>query len=286
MSRSATLSIYGAPMTTERACALCLKVSPLRSSHFLPKALYRLCRSPALANPNPVAVGEDRSHQTSRQAAQSLLCGDCEQSLSAGGERYVIGNCYRPNSSFPIRETVLRAKPDHHEYGQSFFFGTHVADLDLASLKFFAASVFWRASVVGWSIPPSVSLRNYLGEGYQEEFRRYLHSEQAFPQNARLLLWVSVEHDPPMMVSFPEMYKRHGFHAHSFYIPGLHFWLLVGALLPKEMTPLFRDRVGEVPVFTCNSRQEGIFPRFASDARHREREFTDLIRKAKGATES
>jgi hypothetical protein len=162
-------------------CALCLKVKPLRRSHLMPKAIYKMCRSQVAVNPNPIAMVGGLAAATSNQAAQYLLCGDCEQSFSAKGERYSLTNCYRPDGSFPFRDALIRNSPHRFQGEDLYYYGSRLLRPDLEPLRFFAASVFWRASVAQWRIPPAGKpLRNRLGK-YEEVFQEIPQWRKSIP---------------------------------------------------------------------------------------------------------
>src|SRR5213593_1701525 len=128
----------------ETTCALCHERRPRLRSHLMPHALYRMCRKPTVANPNPVALGGHRPKITSQQAVLHLLCSECEQLLSRRGEKYVVGGCSRPDGTFPIRENLLKLEPHGQSGGQPYYCGTQVPRIDSDALRFFATSVFWR----------------------------------------------------------------------------------------------------------------------------------------------
>jgi len=70
-------------------CQLCLdEPVELRSSHFFPKAAYKIMREEAIRtgwrmNPNPVLMTDRSAVQTSEQYTARLLCHRCEQRFSA-----------------------------------------------------------------------------------------------------------------------------------------------------------------------------------------------------------
>lgn len=263
-------------------CALCLGEVPLRRSHLIPRALFRMCRLDSAANPNPVVMGEKRPYLTSHQPVRRLLCAKCEQRLSSGGETYVVGGCYRPDGSFAIRHTLRSSIPHATVGGDPFYYGTHVRDLDVHALRFFAASVFWRASVTTWPVSGGGPVKNTLGK-YEEPFRRFLLQQSPFPASARLLAWVSSEDDPPRMVSFPRAQRRAGHHSHDFYIPGLHFILVVGGVLPAEIRSAYKVRTDELPIFVANARSGGFFQQIVKEIRRTTPdEYQRLIAKARG----
>lgn len=82
-------------------CQLCLdEPVELRSSHFFPKAAYKIMREEAIRtgwrmNPNPVLMTDRSAVQTSEQYTARLLCHRCEQRFSANGENWVLRHCWR-----------------------------------------------------------------------------------------------------------------------------------------------------------------------------------------------
>jgi hypothetical protein len=89
-------------MAPQGKCRLCLQDRELRSSHLLPKSMYKLLRNDEFSNPNPFVHGPERSVQTSKQAQQYLLCHDCEQRFSKRGEAWVMSHCWRSVGEFDI----------------------------------------------------------------------------------------------------------------------------------------------------------------------------------------
>lgn len=263
-------------------CALCGGSDPLRRSHLLPKALYRMCRS-TRANPNPVATGTGRAYLTSAQATTKLLCDSCEQRLSRLGETYVVGGCYRPNAKFLIRDVVSAAEPEGIVRGQPYYHATRLSGLNVDALRFLAASVFWRASAARWVAPAQDPFQNALGR-YESAFRQFLLGEATFPTAARLMISMSCETDPPLMLTFPRVQRGFGYHSHDFYIPGLHFFLVIGNRLPLEIATPFKNRYDEIPIFSVNSRVDGAFSVLAREWRSNPRAVRDLLAKAGSAT--
>ena len=137
----------GEPVVNPRGvCALCKHVSILQNSHLMPKALYRLLRSPELANPNPTMMTSDFFLETSRQAKTFLLCSACEQRFHRNGEDWMMRNCCRAQDQFRLRESLLAIAPGYFD-GQVAVYSGKIAKVDLAKLVYFAVSVLWRAAV-------------------------------------------------------------------------------------------------------------------------------------------
>jgi hypothetical protein len=112
--------------------------------------------------------------------------------------------------------------------------------------------------------------------------RKYLNGERAFPDKARLIIYVASESDPPRMLMFPRSNKHEGFHSHEFYVPGLTLLLIVGAALPSEIKRLYLHNHAEIPVLVCKSKTLSAYSWFKKELRSREGEFKELIAEVKG----
>lgn len=144
--------LEGACMATLGCCRLCLQQRELRSSHLIPKSMYKLLRSDESSNPNPFIHGADRSLQTSKQAQQHLLCHDCEQRFSKRGEAWVMSHCWRSVEEFRIQQILLKSNPIIENDALKVYAGSAVPELDMDKLVYFGASVFWRAAACEWSL--------------------------------------------------------------------------------------------------------------------------------------
>src|SRR6266545_1022909 len=96
-------------------CRLCLQTGQLQNSHLLPKALSKLlttlAKASAASNANPIAITPAVALQTSRQVCDYLLCAACEDLLSKGGEKWVVGNCWRSDEKFSLRSSLEKTTP-------------------------------------------------------------------------------------------------------------------------------------------------------------------------------
>src|SRR5262245_16715715 len=137
-------------MATGR-CALCLKSGNLQDSHLMPKALYKYLRDRIDTNPNPVVATPEKTFQTSKQVTDYLLCEECEDRFNKGGERWVVENCWRSNTAFPLQAALLATLPIFTN-GPDFtaYSGATTPAVNVGKLAYFAASVMWRASVHQW----------------------------------------------------------------------------------------------------------------------------------------
>ena len=174
-----------------RTCALCRNVRPLRRSHLLPAALYRLLLWKEGTNPSPLVVSEHRQDRTSRQVQDHLMCQACEQLFSAKGESWVLRKCCRGRSgAFELRDEVL-AEPPAVDYGNGLTeYSTAGIPGAFAYLTYFALSVFWRAVVNRWRVLGRDYEPISLGP-YEESIRHFLLGVGPFPDRAALTVLIS-----------------------------------------------------------------------------------------------
>lgn len=233
-------------------CALCRNLRLLSESHFLPKALYKLVRDPASGK--SVFMGATDRVDTTRQVKKYLLCEECEDRFNARGENWVQANSLGVDGSFPIRTALLGTQAiDSVDYdvgrNVSMYCGVDTPAVDIDRLIYFAVSVFWRASVTDWPIAGRTLNRIRLGS-YQEQLRAFLMDEAAFPEYARLVLYVASEERPMRAACFPTGFRQEGrYFKYTFHIPGLGFVLCLGQRIPQVVRTLCAARSGHRPVF-------------------------------------
>jgi hypothetical protein len=102
----------------------------------------------------------------------------------------------------------------------------------IESYLYFAASSFWRGSARRWKLEREWLDCVVLGP-YQESFRQYFLNEAPFPQYARVYVFVAQEAQPTRAVVPPCTSRIDNAHRHEFYIPGIHFVLVLGQGAPQ-----------------------------------------------------
>jgi hypothetical protein len=140
----------------------------LRDSHFISSGFYKLARDGTRANPNPVLVSESVSIVSSDQATDYLLCTECEGRFNAGGEDWILKNCWHSESEFMLRAALLATTPSPLSTpGFTIFEGVAAAANEPDKLAYFAASIFWRGAAHDWifmrqkpNVLDSVRMRN------------------------------------------------------------------------------------------------------------------------------
>jgi hypothetical protein len=215
-------------------CRLCKEERPLKSSHIESAGIFFRLREPSLPNPNPVLVTRTKMIQTSAQIQVPLLCDPCEQCFNERGEKWVLSKCRQSPSSFPLAETLSLCQPIASTDDTAIYRADDCIDVDVNQLIYFAASIFWRASVYR---PPFDRRENPVRLGpYEEEFRRFLRDLDAFPRKSAL--WVTViPPDRATPVFLPpygrkDSYEGVSCHCYTFSCHGLTLDLFLGKTIP------------------------------------------------------
>jgi len=211
-------------------CKLCLRDGvELQRSHLLPAAIYRAIRGDIKdSNPNPWLITPNGAVQTSRQDWAHLLCLDCEQRFSKNGEQWVFKNGLKADGSFQLSSVLASKLPDASDPKSTttkVYLASHIPEVDIPALTYFAASMFWRASVHPWKSDKTIPVK--LGP-YREAFRQYLMGLAAFPENTAL--WVVVRNGSEVnhVTHYPVSEKIKPHYTHRFPMPGFIFTLIVG----------------------------------------------------------
>lgn len=212
-------------------CRLCRNIAPLRRSHYLPAAFYRLLsespdRAPVCAN-----LTTETALLTNRQTTTKLLCQDCEQLFSRSGEDHVAKICYRGPNKFLLKEQIACIEHQAMIADKKIFWGQEVEEMAaMSKLIYFALSMLWRGSVGEWE-PPYNEYHGSLGRD-EQDIHRYLVQQESLPDSICVIVFVDLD-SPSLMGLTPPSCKRvnlvkHGVYAHSFMIPGLQFMVFIG----------------------------------------------------------
>lgn len=245
-------------------CRLCRNDDCLVDSHLMPRALYRYVGRSVSGSANLVVVTEARSWPSSRQVSDHVLCSRCEARLNENGERWVLRNCYRGESSFKLQQSLQKARPLMEGNELLVYAAAQIASIEIQQLLYFASSVIWRAAVHVWRYENHELQRLDLGERYEEELRRFLLGEQTFPSNA--VLWVSVsklsQPELAKTMVFPYGGRAGGYHLYQFAIPGLRFHMFLGNCIPPLIRRMCTFRSPENLVYVTDRVDEEILSDF------------------------
>jgi len=206
----------------------------------MPAALYKKMRAEDGGDPNPVVTAEgSKSHQTSRQVSDHVLCARCDGSLSENGEKYALAQMLQADGSFPLQDSLKRMRPSVADAKAGLFEIGDSGDIDAAQLSHFAAGVFWKAAVHEWPHPGSARMKLDLEDELAEGLRHYLRGESEWPDCAVLHMFVAGEDAPPWVMFFPKEYSIDPVQHCSFYVPGIEFHLQAGD--PEELGQVSRS---------------------------------------------
>jgi hypothetical protein len=162
-----------------------------------------------------------------------LLCHSCEQRLSVNGEAWALTHCWR-GKTFSLRSILTAATPEEATTEVSIYWTSKIAAVNRSALTYFAASMFWRASIHNWWIEGSDSPID-LGP-YSELLRRYLMGIADFPETCALVVVVdSTDTDATKSVQFiPAARRFAGCHMYVLHFLGIQFQLFAGKMFPEQ----------------------------------------------------
>ncbi len=222
-------------MSVIGTCKLCQSQGvELRDSHLLPKAGYRLITK-SQGGDAPVLMNSEITISKDEQVRGHVFCKDCEDLFSKNGERWVLKKCYRDGEGFALKDALDAAEPEYDDGNLlKVYAATKLAEIDIPKLVYFAASVFWRASIHGWKSGKRKLILPTLGPKYEEQFRQYLLGNENFPGKATLWLSVITEKGLWNYFTFPYGGKENGYFRSQFQFLGFMFTLYIGNLVPMR----------------------------------------------------
>ena len=197
----------------------------------MPKALYRLARDERHQNPSPVLIGDGKAMLSTRQASDYFLCPVCEDLFSKHGESWVLNHCWRDDKTFRLRDLLVKTPPyPGSSEDTKLYLMDVMPGVDADKIIYFAASVFWRGAARSWTIGDH-GYAKLKFERYEEQFRKYLLGQAAFPTRAAMLIFVgsSMAEIENNIIAFPNKISTNGSHIFRFRIPGMTFIMILGA---------------------------------------------------------
>lgn len=226
----------------------------------MPKALYKYLRDKAEANPNPIAATPAKTIQTSKQVTDYLLCRECEDRFNKSGEKWVIEDCWRSETDFPLQAALLAATPLFTNGPDFAAYSGAAPGVDVGRLAYFAASVVWRAGVHQWKQYGHAPQKLTLGP-YQEQLRQYLMGNTGFPDDIVLIVTVSrtLETERNAMMLLPWLSDHEAYHKYAFVIPGVTFQVLIGKNIPSHVRDCCMVHSPQNYLFMSRAREEDVF---------------------------
>jgi hypothetical protein len=224
-------------------CALCGLNEPLLDSHFMPRSLYQELHEPNFTIKQMIVLRADKTNQSGQQFSMHLLCQACEIRFQQGGEEWTLGNRYRSDGSFLLRDHLLNASPvEMKPDGSRVFEARTVAGLALDRLVYFAVSIFWRAGIADWRVKFADAPKIDLDASLMTELQQYLLGKAPLPSRVSIFVAVDEAPAPWRAMWSPKKQNDRPLLRYSFYIPGMIMEL--GIDLPqKERIPSISDPV-------------------------------------------
>jgi hypothetical protein len=217
-------------------CGLCRTDDvELLDSHYVPRSLYKLVRDVRFQNPHPVLIGGGKSRISSRQASDYFLCADCEDRFSKRGETWVLGNCWRDEKTFKLRDALLASQPyPRSTRDTKIYLGAHTPRVDPDKLLYFGASVYWRGAARSWQVDRLKVPQLPFGR-YEEQFRLLLLDQGPWPDKAVMYIFVGADMEAMRnnVVQMPAKISTNGSYIYRFRIPGITYLLLLGERFKK-----------------------------------------------------
>lgn len=224
-------------------CPMCQQTKELRDSHLMSKGLYKLVHPPGYA---ALSFSEKSIFPTTKQTSEYLLCGDCEQRLSNGGETWVLPRLAQGNGEFKLYDTLVKLPPELKTPEITVYGTTGNPEINCEKLIHFGLGYFYKASIHPWGREHAASLIE-LGAG-SEGLRKYLLGQGDFPENMVIVVFVLPK--PVSLIAFTEPIRSVNTNCarYHFYVPGMFFNLCVGDDVQKQYNHLclVREPVGPV----------------------------------------
>src|SRR5262245_59722113 len=126
-------------------CRLCFKDGPLRDSHFIPQASYKLVRGKG-RNQHPLVLQSNKALQTSDQTRAHLLCHDCEQRLCKYGEDAFFRNCYRGPGKSRLLDVLRRSRPLLEDDRFAVHAVPETENPAIEQMAYMGVSLFWKSA--------------------------------------------------------------------------------------------------------------------------------------------
>jgi hypothetical protein len=221
---------------------MCLLMKPVVQSHLIPASLYLHVTD---GQSSPIRVGDGVVMPTDRQIRSYLLCLDCQDILSSGGETWVCPKLAWVDRSFPLYDLLKAAGGYIVEADkEGLFWAVKNPAIDVHKITHFAMGIFWKASVHSWKGGDSAPMID-LG-CYEEEIRLWLRGEGAFPRNVTFNLVVSRPERAQLTIGQPvEVPVRdvgRTWRHYRLYLAGAMFSINVGETIGLDEDELFLSR--------------------------------------------
>lgn len=143
----------------------------------------------------------------------------------------MFANGLHADATFPLRDLIARHSPIARDKATLLYLAAAIPDVNVQALAYFAASMFWRASIYPWRSDGRVPID--LGTS-AELFRLFLLGQAEFPPTTSLLIAVRMVSPISLMTSEPMGEQRGPIYVARFPMPGIGFSIGIGDDLPQE----------------------------------------------------
>lgn len=243
-------------LVTKQSCSLCLSSKGLVGSHIMPQSMYRAAGRSGEPYENDLVLVDatkGTAVRTSQQLKQRLLCADCEGLLNQRGENYFARICYQGNGKFILRSSLAKILPDQVLNGRKVWHGQSLRnELDINAIKHFFMRILWLHSICTVSGFAS-GYSGALGAKYEEQFRKYLFGNSAFPSKVQIYVYVDDDAENTASISHPTCQRTDDLgisvRTHSFVVPGCRVRVIVGGPVDN----IRREGDSDVVFFQWNS---------------------------------
>jgi hypothetical protein len=213
-------------------CRLCRKRRLLCKSHYLGRAIQKLCRE---KGEDPVMMTPKVIMMTPRQLWAHLLCRDCEGRLNKYGETPVL-KLLDNGSGFPLLERMELSLELKIERGTVTFSGSAMG-IHTDALAHFALGILWKGGVHKWNTVEGQTTSVKLGP-FSEGIRTYLLGESGFPSGVFVLVAACEDKGSRGMVFAPTLVKESRNRMFSILVRGIWFHIITDKSAPAETKKL------------------------------------------------
>jgi len=213
---------------------MCLLEKPLAKSHLIPAGVYKYHRK---GEHRPIRIGRGIVLPTDEQTQDYLLCNDCENILSRGGETWVVGKLLTLEKKFPLYDLLTQQKSDIDADEILVYFAARNPKIKTDRLTHFALGIFWKASVHSWGAKGEIDQLINLGP-YSDRIRLWLRGEGEFPERLYLNVFVSRPQKAQPSACEPVALAGQGWRRFDFHVPGLSFVLNTGSMVDPAIRAL------------------------------------------------
>ena len=216
-------------------------------SHLIPAALYAYCRQ---GDHRPISFANGVLIPSDRQTQDYLLCHDCEDILSRGGEAWMGDKLATWSRTFPLYDLVAKQPAIINESDITVHSVTDGSEISVQKLTHFALGIFWKASVHSWrggESAPQIELGPY-----SDKLRKWVRGELRFPTHMYLIVEISRPGRAQIAFTAPYEGKRGGWHSYFLHLPGMMFALAVGRTVDQVWRELCFWNNSAHPILVCD----------------------------------